>query len=281
MRIAVAGREGMGGFEMRGRLIAALMGWEVIPLVRGRTPKIKRYDAIVLVKYDLEHAIALRSSCGLLVWDALDAFSQWGKNNQAVPFWRHCAGRIPFDAIIATSPECEAVMREALPSHHVWHLPHSADPRVDPIDWSHDGDVVYWGGGQYIASGVPMIQRACKQLGRRFVLDESKGPWRASAPVSCVLHLRLPPTNSDVARRCKPQIKLANAAAAELPILATNDPCVTTLDQHVRTITPDEATDLESLTIAIGDASLCDPPVDQPSAEEHAVRLDALIRTAI
>lgn len=277
MRVAVAGKRGMGGFILRGMHVAERMGWDVIELDRERPKVDGLYDAIVLVKYDLGHAALLREHCELFVWDPLDAFTQWGPKMEAVDFWREASLRVPADVLVATSPSCEKAMRVIL-SKKVWMLPHSADPRVEPMQRDPNGAIVYWGGRQYIESVLAPVAAACKAIEREFIVDESKGPWQQSGPVSLALHLRTYPWDSPVMRTCKPQIKAANAAAAGLPLLATDDPCVTSLCPSVRTITADDCCRPVLLASRIMQAISDAPPNSAPSLAEHCSRLDALLR---
>lgn len=267
----------MGGFILRGEHVAERLGWDVIELDRERPTIDGHYDAIVLIKYDLGHAGLLRKHCDRLVWDPIDAFTQWGPASDACAFWTWAESRIPFDTIIATSPACEVVMRAALQVRDVWLLPHAADPRVQPMQRSERGDVVYWGGRQYIESVIEPINRACEAIERRFVIDERKGPWQHDGPVAVALHLRTHPFDSDVMRRCKPQVKLANASAAGLPVLATYDPCVWTLCENVRTIDARDCCRPILLASRIAAAACDAPPAPAVTLDEHCRNLAALL----
>lgn len=276
MRVAVAGRKGMGAFELRGRMVAKHLGWDVIELDDRKKKITKKYDVIVLVKYDLSRIAEVRSACRFLVWDALDAFTQWYPHGEAEEFWEFYQCKIGCDAIIATSPACAETMRDSI-GVPVWLLPHHFDPRIKPIERDPKGVVMYWGGRQYIESAVEAIGFACQEVGREFIIDESKGPWQSRVPVSLAMHPRLPLFNSPVMRKCKPQIKMANAAAARLPVLATDDPAVTSLHSGTRTLTPREFMSVECLESAIAQAVNDAPPSPAVSLAEHCQNLQRQI----
>lgn len=275
MKVAIAGAKG-GSFELRGRMVAERLKWDVIELTT-KPPKIDRkYDLIVLVKYDHSHASLLRSACKYLWWDALDAFSTWAPHTTAEEFWTWAQIRIGCDAIIATSPACaESMSGIGVP---VFMLPHHSDPRVEPIAHDLAGDVVYWGARQYIDSGLPIIAQACDRIGRTFRIDETSGPWTCDRSVSVALHLRLPPFDSDVMRRCKPQVKLANAAAARIPVLATDDPCATSLCPEVTTVTREQCQDVDALALALSRAIDGRSPSAAVTLGDHCRELSRLIR---
>ncbi len=233
-RFAVVGARASGAVQMRGETLARHLGCELIPCdqVRGMTHR----EAIVAVKMGFEQT-PIRDQGERLIYDPLDAFCDITTNDDPADFWRARHQELAFDDIIATSPACASVMRGALPERVRVHMvPHHADPRINESWRSKDGPVVYSGLHRFIASGVDRIREACKLLRKEFVVkydcDVLKG-------ASLALALRLPPYDTELNRRCKPQIKIANAVAAGVPVVATDCPAATSLYPEVVTVPVD------------------------------------------
>jgi len=136
------------------------------------------------------------------------------------------------DEIIATSPACAETMREALPSVPVHLAPHHADPAITP-GYNATGHVVYTGAVRYISAEKRAIRASCRMLGRKLVIEAAKHTPTKLQGAGLMLHIRLKPQDTHLNRYCKPQIKLENAAAAGLPVVASDHPCATSLRPEV------------------------------------------------
>lgn len=279
--IGIAGRPGMGGFELRGRMVADLNGWDVIDLTR-RQPLDRFYDAIVLVKYPLGHEVKLRHGCKRLVWDPLDCWMRDRKtwyNRPPYEFWQHSREQIRFDDIIATSPSASKSMRAALGHEFPVHLlPHHADPRIGPVQHSRGGAVVYYGGLSYVKPALEPLTEACRRLGRQFRVDEAKRCWKIVQPTALVVHFRLGQHAAPINLAAKPQVKAANAVAAGLPMLGTDEPCIKSLYPAAYTITADDAVRPDRLADHI-EAAVARGPVRGPvyTLEWYAEQLRRLV----
>ncbi len=269
MRVAFTGRAGLGGAMMRGKAVSQVLG---VPFVETEGVSTQdRIDTLVLVKYwgDPDE---LRGKCDRLIFDPLDCWSSFREWLDAEPadFWRWTHRVLRFDEIIATSPACARVMRDALPRVPVHLAPHHADPAISPSCYAPKGSVVYAGRLRYIESELRSIQKACKRLGRRLVVEKAKWTPTCLEGASLFLHLRLPPTDTPLNRHCKPQVKLENAAAAGLPVLASPDPCVTSLRPGVTESSDDWERGIE--------AALRSEPLANPvSLDEHARTMERIL----
>lgn len=244
MKIAITGRPRLGGVQMRGMAVAEELDIEFID-VRKLKPT-RRFDVLVLVKYWVEpveirgrkQINQARQCCDRLIYDPLDPWSGWSVYDQLIPkrFWSWVCRHLQPDDLIATSPACAKTMKMAPAQVHM--LPHHADPHIRS-DW-HDpnGPVIYAGGERFIRNQLPQIESACRRIGKPFVTNTKNSGWQALRGASLCLHPRLPPHDLPLNRFCKPQIKSENAAAAGLPLLATDDPCVTSLRPDVVTWKP-------------------------------------------
>ncbi len=128
-------------------------------------------------------------------------------------------------------------MREALPDRVRVHLsPHHADPRIHEGWADKDGPVVYAGLRRFAATGLERIRRACALIGKEFVVA---GDFTALRGASLALALRLAPYDTPLYRRCKPQVKIANALAGGLAVVATDCPAATSLYPDVPAVPVD------------------------------------------
>lgn len=223
MKVAFVGRPKLGGVKMRGVAVARELG---VPFIDSREIRASdRWDALVLVKYWDEHAATLRAACERLIFDPLDCWMQTKPYANPEAFWNWTWKQLRFDAIIGTSPACIETMEATPKRRFSVHLaPHHADPRVGPDWYDPNGPIVYAGGRQYIEAALPKLEKL-----PRMRFDFEKDAWKSLRGASLMLHVRLHPHDTPLNRHCKPQVKLENAAAAGLPILATDDPCVTSM----------------------------------------------------
>ncbi len=227
---------------MRGMAVAEELGIEFID-VRKLKPT-QKFDVLILIKYWHEtvqgrvRTNLARQCCDRLIYDALDPWSSWKEYDSLIPkrFWSWVQHHLNPDDLIATSPACAKTMRKTPARIHM--LPHHADPHIESGWHNLNGPVVYAGGDRFIRNQLPQIESACRKIGKAFVMDTTNSGWQALRGASLCLHPRLPPHDLPLNRYCKPQIKSENAAAAGLPMLATDDPCVTSLRPGVVTWKP-------------------------------------------
>ncbi len=220
--IVVVGEPQFGSVRMRGEVLASHYQ---CPLMNSSTfAEGSRFDVAIVVK---NGSPTIRQAADRLVYDPLDVF--WNEPHDIPPmeFWRRKYDELQFDDIIATSPACEALMRESLPERVRVHLvPHPADSRVNESWFNGDGPIVYAGLQQFLANGLDRIQSACRMLGKELVIGNSCDVLKGA---SLVLALRLSPYDTPLNRSCKPQVKIANAVAGNLPVVTTDCPAAVTL----------------------------------------------------
>jgi hypothetical protein len=229
--LAFAGQRSLGGVQMRGVAVAEALRVPFFDLSQLR--KAGRIRTLILVKAHGKHAATIRQACERLIYDPLDAWYLAGREHDLPEvFWRWTHEQLWFDDIIATSPACAETMTDGLPGIPVHLAPHHADPTIKP-GYDPDGPVVYSGAKRYLGSELPAIKAACKRLGKRLVLESGKGAPKKLVGASLVLHVRMPPHDTPLNRWCKPQVKLENAAAAGIPVLASDHPSVTSLRPEV------------------------------------------------
>lgn len=280
MKVAVIGDPSFGGVQLRGVQLAERMDWDFLPLASLEHQPVPSYDVGIVVKYHEGFASQIAGLCRRIVLDPLDNWAQ----ADVCPL-RHFARdnhRLRFDAIIATSPACEQVMRlaqigETTPAQ-VWMLPHGPDHRCG---WFRDpnGPVMYCGRKDYLGLAVSTIEEACRRNCKEFLcLPGTPENVARKIGVSLLLHPRLGQSTTSINRFCKPQIKLANASKANLPVLATNDPCVVSLSNNVWTAHSDVWHNAERLAKTLRDASgfLLETEL---AREDYGHRLMSLLET--
>jgi hypothetical protein len=228
MRICFTGRRGLGGVTMRGVQVAKMLGVPFLDLKREFLATRERWDTVVLVKYHDGQGAEIRSRADRLIYDPLDCWSslqEW-KNLDAQRFWKWTRSQLGYDDILATTPACLQVMKNALVSVPVHLLPHHADTLIGVTGRWYDpaGPIVYAGGLRYLGTQIDNLQRAAKKVGRRIILDQDRCCEKRLRGAALALSLRLEPENTSLNKSCKPTIKGANAAAGGVPLLATPDP---------------------------------------------------------
>lgn len=225
-RVMVTGRPS-GGFRMRGQAIAKINGWAVYSPARVKK---KRWGCIVLVKNDGGVGGKLRGLCEKLIYDPLDVW-MGGEIDETVPaaFWAQMYKELRFTDIIATSPACATTM-SGNPQYRVHILPHHADPACSPNWYDPNGPITYSGDIRYLNGEEGNIAKACAALGVGFRLT---GSVEGLAGSRAVLALRLGKSASPLNASCKPQIKVENALACRIPVLASPHPCTMSLHPDV------------------------------------------------
>lgn len=226
MKSVIIGRSGLGGVRMRGIDIAARLG---IPFADSRTLPPGRHGTVIVCKYWPENIRDIRARCERLILDPLDCWCQTNPLMRAQDFWRWCKEETGADAMVATTPSTQETMRAV--GIETIYAPHHADERIGR-DWRDPaGPVVYAGGLRYLGIERESIAAACKALGREFIVRDDKECWQALQGASVVLSTRFGVERTPLNIWCKPGVKLANAARAGIPVLATRDPAVFTLCQ--------------------------------------------------
>lgn len=255
-KIAVVGCTKYGPVKMRGLPLVEEFGFKLI-----KCREISRhYDIIIAIK---DTTPKLRVHCDHLILDPCDSFfAGHSKFNRAADYWKQVYGAIPYNHIIATSPACRDTMLEAVPDIPVTVVPHHCDSKLEG-EYDPEGPVVYAGQKCFIETQVSAIQIACKAIGRDFNYGFSQ---KLLDGASLCLALRLPPYDSDLNRRCKPQIKLENAARIGLPVLSTDDPAALSLYPSLVTISPKKV-NRDTLVTGILEA-LATTPLSHPFTED-------------
>ncbi len=260
----VIGPTSWGSVKMRGRPIAEHLGFGLLnSRARISLPERERIDVVHAVKCDVPPVV--QEKAGRILFDPLDKWFGDRRRARMTPAeWiREEYKRNKFHDLIAATKTLERAAKENLPTSVRVHLvPHAADKRVERIGANPAGPVVYSGLGQFIEPARKSIEKACELLGRRFVVDTSNAPWsvwKAERP-SLILAPRIA-GRSTMNVECKPTVKIANAVAAGLPVLATPDPAIVSLYFDVRTAPVETWSEPEKLADVIAAAI-----EDQPSA---------------
>lgn len=263
MRVAMVGDTSFGGVRMRGVQVALQNGWEMIDLADLATKP--KYDVLILVKYAGGFADLIRSKCRRLIFDPLDCWA--GRDEDPKSFWARLRSEIGFDDIIATSPACA----ESMPGR-VHLIPHHADVRILPERNDPSGPVVYIGDERYIRDGIQPIRAACEKLRRQLLIGTHPVMLHGA---SVALAPRLGRSSTEINRRCKPCVKVENAAAASVPVLATDDPAITSLYGITSVVAHSVWADPVELAASIRSASVVE---HRYSIAETAATLDRIVR---
>lgn len=275
MKVAVFGDPRLGGVQLRGVQLASQLGVPFIPL--PLTEPAPQLDVGVMVKYGRGYEVRIREACRFVIYDPLD---DWGQQDvNPYEHWRRIACILRPTVMIATSPACVAVMKlgrryvDLPPRLHL--IPHAPDTR---LNWHRDKDapVAYVGDTRYLDGHSLYIINACKKSGRQVRFIEEP-PVELSACL--LLHPRLGRSATAINRLCKPQIKLANAARAGIPVLATDDPAVMTLAENVTTLPVGEWSDVDALASAIDQAVSAEAVDVELSQDNYAEALIDLLET--
>jgi len=263
---------------MRGVALAQYMGYDFIDL-RDWKHTNKIYDAIILIKFSQNFNSDLIGKSKVLIWDALDCFAKHKRNYKPHAYWRKRCHSIKCNAIISTSPACHKYMKETLKRSgvRVFQIPHHADPSID-FSWGNpNGPVVYVGNPAYVSKKTfGVVKNVCKKLGIKVIFDHSFFSQRTLKGASLMLHPRPHKVNHTLNIHCKPQVKIANAAAANLPVIGTRDPCVTSLYDGV--VGWNEYDSWETrITNALNRPTLNNPETLESSAAKMSSMLETLL----
>jgi len=231
----VIGPLSFGSFQMRGKPIATELGLKVYNS-RSKVRVDREYDVALVVKAGVPPVV--RKAAKRVIWEPLDLW--WGDRKEAAldpedwllrkwELWQ-------FDEIILSTIGMKEAAEAALSSKGVIiHLvPHHADERVG-LDWYDPaGPIVYAGMRDFVRPAIPAIEEAAAAIGRKVVFDFAHHAWQSLEGASLVLAPRLGlRTKMNVIG--KPTVKIANAAQAGIPVLATPDSSITDLFPDVKT----------------------------------------------
>jgi hypothetical protein len=254
----IIGPSSYGSFQMRGAPLVKATGWEN-QNSRGKVILNGTRDVCLAVKCDIP-PVVLRG-CSKIVFDPMDKWFSDARKARMDPvaYWKSEYERNPWTDIIATSPSCADAMQSAAAHTTVHLVPHAPDPRIEAGWYDPNGPIVYAGARYFIERYYSQIREAAKLLGREVFFDHDHHAWKSLKGASAVLSLRLPPTNSALNKQCKPQVKVANAAAAGIPVLSTDCPAATSLYGDITTITVEDCENPKKIADAIARAHAVKP----------------------
>ena len=224
----LVGPRTFGTFQMRGQPIKEARDWPAWDNRKEVTID-RRFDVGLAIKCDPPPV--MREMCDRLIMDVLDL---WWSNHRLMKmeparYWKSIYSQHRFDDLIATSPASQESMQLALPGVPVQLVPHAADPRVRSDWYDPNGPIVYAGARVFVDKCRSVVTEAAKYIDKRIVWDYDHNAWRSLNGASLVLAIRMPPYNSMLNRIAKPQVKVANAAQAGIPVLCTDDPAIISL----------------------------------------------------
>jgi hypothetical protein len=230
----VIGPASWGSYQMRGKPIAQRFGFDQYNSRAKVDTGDRRYEDCLAVKCDVPPI--LRRTAKRIFFDPLDKWFGSAREASLSPaqWLANEHGRNKFtDLIAATIPMREAAKR-GLRGVRVHLVPHHADERVGQDWYDPDGPIVYAGMSKFIEPVLRTVRQACKIIGKEFVYNTDHHAWKALEGASLILAPRAG-LRTKLNLMCKPTVKIANAAQAGVPVLATDDPAITTLYQDVRT----------------------------------------------
>jgi hypothetical protein len=275
----VIGPRNFGSFRMRGRPIADRFSWKELnsrSKITVESPD--RFDVAFVVKAGVPPVI--REKSDRVIWEPVDLWfgdhrsAEMSPKDWLLSQWK--AHRFD-EIIVSTVPLKDAADRVLKPEGVRVHLvPHHADPRVG-LDWfDPDGPIVYAGAKEFIAPARGTIIEAAKKIGRELVLDHDHHSWKALEGAALVLAPRLAlRTRMNVLG--KPTVKVANAAQAGIPVLATPDPAIAGLFPDVLGLEVDRWSNVESLAKTFDYALGSPPSICKFPAERWLERMKEII----
>jgi hypothetical protein len=259
LRGVVVGPTSWGSYRLRGRPVAERHDFREYNSRSKIQPGSERWDLALSVKCNAPPAI--RERADRVIFEPLD---MWFENNRMKHLPRDWIAEqyraSPFDDLIVSTLSMERAAKRVLPeSVRVHVVPHHADPRIG-LDWyDPDGPIVYAGHRYFIEGHRDTMREAAALIGREIVIDETTHSWHSLEGASLVLAPRLE-ARSLLNLHCKPTIKLANASAAGIPALATDDPA-NELFHDVRTAPVEDWHDAKTLAthfaLALADKPSC------------------------
>lgn len=234
----IIGPTSWGSFFMRGNPVARATKWDV-QNSRGKVMW-DGADTCLAVKCDVPPDVQKR--CRRIVYMPMD---QWFESREQMEMspeeWLRdkCIKNGVTDLIVENPAVAELAIW--IPEVTVHAIPHHSDPRIQPDWYDPNGPIVYSGHRCFVETGKPILQKAAEMIGRKIIWAHGDNQWAALEGAALVLAMRYPPYATDMHRMLKPAVKVANAAAAGIPVLATDDQAITTLYPDVEALTLEEA----------------------------------------
>lgn len=276
-RGVIIGPTSWGSYLMRGKPIQELTKWPQINS-RGKVELTSKFDTGLVIKADIPPVV--RQKCDRVIWSPLDLWFGDRKQMEMEPqdWIKAKYDRLPFDDIIVENPYMAQIADAVLPRGVTVHmLPHHADHRI-PKSWgSQDGPIVYAGHRCFFERYEPVFREAAKELGHELICDYSAHAWRSLEGASLVLAVRCPPYDTAMNRAGKPAVKVANAAAAGIPVLATEDPAIVSLYPDVITVLHEHLDDQKQVELSLSTALGSRPPARQSPLEEYVAKMKEII----
>jgi len=247
LRGVVIGPTSWGSYRMRGRPLVAEYGFAE-KNSRGKIELgAEKYDVCLAVKCGVPPVV--RAAAKRVIWEPLDLWFSDRRAAQLSPkdwlsrMWKEYG----FDELIVSTIPMKDAAERYLREVKIHFVPHHADPRIG-LDWYDSaGPIVYAGMKDFLGqSGAAVIRQAGELIGREVVIDHAHHSWQRLKGASLVLAPRLS-VRTQMNLLGKPTVKLANAAQAGIPVLATDDPAITSLFVDVRTARVEDWLDAKSL----------------------------------
>lgn len=215
--VAVTGRWPFwGSFRIRGVTLHQLFGYELL-----HQSSLDRFDTCIIIK-DAPETLPVAKR---YILDPMDCF--FGSAMPVARYWegyfdsriariRKAGGKtLESIEVFATSPAVATIFSEFVNPSSVHIVPHWPDCSVRPREWQVSGSCVYHGERSFFPETCQLRQELCQKLGPIYNQD-----FRAWNGVFSVMSVRS--TNRQLDSQCKPQVKLANALAANLPCLCSD-----------------------------------------------------------
>lgn len=222
-------------WQIRGKQLASAMN--AVCTVHPTPETWEAADVIVLVKHAAERWWKEAAAFGKpVVWDVLDVWQQPRDNDKPIEW--HIA------RVQQIAQECKASLLIGATEQMARdiggvYLPHHSRIGLVPTPPRAKAEVVgYDGSPRYLGSWKPAIEKACEQLGLRFVINPTD-----LSQVDILVAFRGEEWDGDVCRRWKSGVKLVNAQASGRPIVtqccsAFDEilPCGRTIDEPRRLV---------------------------------------------
>jgi len=264
-----------GSYRMRGRPLVDEFGFCEI----DRRAEIEGdYDLAIVVKHPVSAKV--RRKCERVIWCPLDMWFSNREESQLHPGqWierKFKAG--PFDDLIVETIALKKAAESVLPDSVRVHLvPHHADPRVLPDWYDPKGPIVYAGARHFVPEASKnVIREAAAKIKRSVKFDHNHHAWKALKGASLVLYPRLG-IRTRMNLQCKPCVKVANAAQAGIPVLATDEPAIGDLYPDIRSGTPKEWGAVDRLAEMMISALADDPSIVRFPFDRWIVRMREII----
>lgn len=212
MNVLFTGKGTSGSWQIRGVQMAQALEAKAIPM--ASLDDCRRADVIVAVKRIPDALLKnIRASGTPWLWDCVDAYPQpecsaWNRT-QSIAWAKREIERLQPDHVVWPNVrmklDCEGGL--VIPHHH------RPDIKVNPIR-DRIEVIGYEGAKQYVEQWLPAIERQCKRIGAKFVLNPE-----SLADVDVVLALRGSWWNGYAQQHWKSNVKLANAHGSGTPFI--------------------------------------------------------------